>query len=79
MGVGKELIAKTTSPVLGFWSGFRYPFRGFLFLLRNLQLVRFWVWPILITTACLLLVGYGASHLHEDLLEIVWEPPRGEG
>lgn len=68
----------SVSAVRGFASGFSYPFRGMRFLAAHPTLVRFWIWPILITALCLLGVGYAAWNLHEEVIALFWDAPMGD-
>ncbi len=79
MGVGKKIVRGGTAPIRGFGVGFAYPLKGFRFLLQHPGLVRFWIWPILITAACLIGVGWFAWHLHEDVIALFWDAPSGDG
>lgn len=63
-------IAK--SPV-GFLRGVSYAFRGMRFVyFQHLGLVRYWVFPILITGAALFGVFYGAGSWYDDVAGAVW-------
>ena len=65
---------------LGFWRGFRYPLRGARFVyFQHPGLVRFWIFPILLTALFLGLVTWGAVAWHDDVLRWMWEEPTGEG
>lgn len=78
MGIASTVQAGT-APIRGFGSGFGYPFRGIRFLLQHLGLIRFWIWPILITGLCLVGVGVGVWNLHAEVINLIWEAPVGEG
>ncbi len=67
---GAGAVAK--SPV-GFARGLSYALRGGRFVyFQHPMLVRYWITPILITGAALVLVFYGASALYDDLGGAVW-------
>ncbi|MGB5219426.1 MAG: EI24 domain-containing protein [Polyangiales bacterium] len=67
---GAGAVAK--SPV-GFARGLSYALRGGRFVyFQHPTLVRYWITPILITGAALVLVFYGASALYDDLGGAVW-------
>jgi len=67
---GAGAVAK--SPV-GFVRGLSYALRGGRFVyFQHPKLVRYWVAPILITGAALVLVFYGAGTLYDDLGGAVW-------
>lgn len=79
MKTTKKIVATSTAPVRGFSKGFAYPLRGWRFLFAHPSLIRFWIWPIFITFVCLVGVGYGAWHLHEDVVNLFWSAPDGDG
>ena len=58
---------------LGFVRGLSYTIRGMRFVyLQHPRLARYWLFPILITTAALASVFYGAGTLYDDLSGLVW-------
>lgn len=66
-------IASVTRSPLGFVRGLRYPLRGARFVYREHPgLVRYWIFPILITTAALAGVSYLAFHYYDDLSAALW-------
>lgn len=67
-------------PRPGFLSGLSYPLRGArLVYFEHRGLARFWVPPILITTAVLVLAVWAALHYRSDLMQLLWQAPTGEG
>lgn len=58
---------------MGFLRGLGYPLRGARFVyLQHPGLVRYWIFPILITAAALAAVSYGAFHYYDDLSAALW-------
>lgn len=65
---------------LGFFRGFSFPFRGARFVyLRHPGLVRYWIFPVLISSALLVAVGYGTFGLRESLVDLLWVAPTADG
>jgi len=87
VGVGKvaksaagAAIAMPKQLAVGFWRGLAYPFRGAkLVYLQHPGLVRYWIFPILITLVVIGLVFTGVWHYHGALVDLVWAEPVGEG
>lgn len=82
---GAKRLAETSvgvpkEAVVGYWRGLTFPFRGFAFVFfRHFSLVRYWIWPILIT---LVLLGLGlwlGWAVHDDAVELVWSEPTDQG
>lgn len=70
--VARGAGAVARSPV-GFARGLSYAFRGMRFVyFQHPRLVRYWVFPILITGLALAAVLYGAGSYHDDLGSMVW-------
>lgn len=73
-----EVHATTTGqlppgPSVGFFAAFAYLFKGMRFIfLEHASLVRFWVWPIVITAAAHLTVVWGTWMFHNEILSLVW-------
>ena len=60
------------SPI-GFVRGLSFAFRGARFVyFQHPGLVRYWVFPILITTAALAGVFYATGHYYDALAQVVW-------
>ncbi|RLB53690.1 MAG: hypothetical protein DRJ42_11240 [Deltaproteobacteria bacterium] len=73
-------IAMPKQLAVGFWRGLAYPFRGAKFVyLQHPGLVRFWIFPILITLLVIALVFAGVWHYHGAVVDLVWTEPTGEG
>ena len=64
---------------MGFFRGLAYPFKGLGFVFRHGELVRFWIFPIVITVLVLGLVMKGVWDYHDPLFEALWTEPTGEG
>jgi CysZ protein len=85
--VGKKVVTVGTAPMRssvtvakGFWYGFAFPWKGaWMVYLKHPWLVRFWIWPVMITIACIAAVGYSVFSLHGDLLAWMWSAPQGQG
>lgn len=79
VNVGKDAGRLGVTTVRGYWSGFAYAFKGAKFVyLKNPALIRIWMWPILITLTCFVLVTFGIFYWHDDLLALAWARPTGE-
>src|SRR5688500_4144223 len=83
---GAKIVAKKTAidlpkaTVVGFGRGLTYPFRGFHFVfIKHPSLVRFWIFPIVITIGLLIASTVGAWMIHDDALNWIWSEPSGEG
>lgn len=80
VGVVKGVAAVPARLTLGFFAGFRYPFRGARFVyLQHPGLVRFWIFPILITSVLLTVVFYQLGAHHQAWTEAIWASPTGDG
>ena len=72
MGIKEGATAVAKSPV-GFARGLSYGLRGMRFVyFKHPGLIRYWIFPILITAAALVSVFYGAGSLYQGLSELVW-------
>lgn len=72
MGIKEGAAAVAKSPI-GYARGLSYGLRGMRFVyLTHPGLVRFWIFPILITGGALLAVLYGTGSFYEDLSALVW-------
>jgi CysZ protein len=86
MGVGdaakKAAGAVVSAPkavAVGFWRGLTYPFRGAkLVYLKEPGLVRYWMFPILITLIVIGFVFAGVWHYHDAAVDLFWAEPAGE-
>lgn len=71
--------AGTKGVTVGFWKGLRYPFRGMAFVyIQHMDLVRIWIWPILLTLLALVGVFWSTWAYHEDVTAWLWTEPTGE-
>src|SRR5690242_14688015 len=63
-----------------FLAGVRYPFRGARFVyLQHPGLVRYWIFPILITLGALVAVSTVVFLQHDAWVEAIWASPAGDG
>lgn len=62
-----------------FVKGLLYPLRGLAILRRHPGLARFWLPPIVLTTAALIGSLIFAVRHYDEAVERVWRTPRGEG
>ena len=75
---GAAQLGKRTA--VGYWRGLTYPFRGMAFVFfKHPGLVRFWIWPILITIVVLVLVSWSVWTYSGDVVTLVWTEPVGDG
>ena len=71
-GVARSAGAVVKSPI-GFARGVSYALRGMRFVyVEHPKLVRYWVFPILITGLALVAVFYGAGSYYDDLAGALW-------
>lgn len=65
--------------VVGYWRGLTFPFKGLAFVFfRHPGLVRFWIFPILITVALLAASFWGGLEAHEAITDWMWSDPGAE-
>jgi CysZ protein len=65
---------------IGFWRGLRYPFRGAAFVYtRHTGLVKWWIWPILMTLVAVVAVVWSSYAWYDDLTNAIWSEPTGDG
>ncbi|MCZ7684370.1 MAG: EI24 domain-containing protein [Sandaracinaceae bacterium] len=78
--VAKKAVELPKATVVGYWRGLAYPFKGLRFVFfQHPGLARFWIPPILITLALLVLsLGLGWSW-HDDIVNWMWSQPTGDG
>jgi len=62
-----------------FVKGLLYPLRGLAILRRHPGLARYWVPPIVLTTAALVASLVFAVRFYDDAVALVWREPSGEG
>jgi len=80
VSVVKDVAATPARLTLGFLAGFRYPFRGARFVyLQHPGLVRYWIFPILITLGLLAVVFYQLGQHHAGWAEAIWASPTDGG
>ena len=76
----KNAVRGAIRAPMGFWQGFTYPFKGLGFVFgRHPELARIWVFPIFFTFLAFLGAVYGAWQLQDDVVNLVWEAPTGDG
>ena len=69
----KAVITAPAKQTVGFWRGLAYPFVGMNFVYRkHPELKRYWVFPILITFAALVLGVYLSLHYQDALADVIW-------
>jgi CysZ protein len=72
-------VAAPKAVAVGYFRGLTYPFRGAkLVYLSHPGLVRYWMFPILITLTVIAGVFAGVWHYHDAAVELVWTEPTGE-
>jgi uncharacterized protein involved in cysteine biosynthesis len=65
---------------VGFLRGVGYAWRGGRFVyIEHRELARFWLPPVLITTALLITAGWVALDVHDAVTEWLWATPAGDG
>ncbi len=84
MGVAKDVASSiVTAPkktVLGFARGFAYPFRGMkLVFVEKPGLIRFWIFPILLTMVGIFAAFVGSYHYGGRLAQWLWPAKAQEG
>ena len=73
--VGKA-TSTTTAVAVGYWRGLTYPFKGAkLVFLKHPGLVRFWIFPILITGLLLAFSFFVGWTTHEAVANAIWTDP----
>jgi len=65
---------------IGFWRGFGYAFKGLGFVFgKHPELARIWIFPIFLTFLAFIGAVWGAWELQDDLVDLIWEDPTGDG
>lgn len=65
---------------IGFWRGFGYAFKGLGFVFgKHPELARIWIFPIFLTFLAFIGAVWGAWELQDDLVNLIWEDPTGDG
>jgi CysZ protein len=76
----KAAIDLPKATVVGFGRGLTYPFRGFHFVfIKHPSLVRFWIFPIVITICLLIASTIFSWSISDDALNWLWSEPTDEG
>jgi len=76
----KKAIGLPTATVVGYWRGLTYPFKGLRFVFfTHPKLARFWLPPIAITLALLVVSFTLGWRYHDDLVNWMWAQPGGDG
>ena len=74
--VGKATLEGGKQSVVGYWKGLTYPFKGLKFVFfSHPGLVRFWIFPILITSVLVLGSLWGGWAAHEAVTNSMWQDP----
>lgn len=72
----REALAAPRRGVIGFLSGLKIPFRGArLVYVDHPDLIRFWLIPILVTIAALVMSAAAVFHYDDALVSAVWTAP----
>ncbi len=81
MSAVREAIAAPRRGVVGFFAGLAIPFRGArLVYVEHPDLIRFWIVPILVTIAALVMSVAAVFHYDDALVSAVWSaPPESDG
>ena len=65
---------------VGYWRGFTYPFRGMKTVyVEHSNLVKIWIWPLVITALAMVGVGWAVWEYHDALMGTMWTEPTGDG
>ncbi len=74
------MIRDTATRAIGFFRGLVYPFRGMrVVYVQHRDLVRIWMWPVILMIVVLGNVLFAGWVSREALLDMVWPAPGGEG
>lgn len=69
----------STQRAPGIVRGFGYLIRGAHFVyVRHFDLIRYWIWPVIITLAVIVGVLVGGWFAREPLIDWIWPSPEGE-
>lgn len=72
----RDALAVPRRSVVGFFTGLKIPFRGArLVYVEHPDLVRFWLVPILVTIAALVMSVAAVFHYDDALVSAVWSAP----
>lgn len=76
----REALAAPRRGVLGFFAGLKIPFAGArLVYIEHPDLVRFWLIPIVVTIAALVMSVAAVFHYDDTLVSWVWSAPAADG
>ena len=76
----KTALSTVARAPIGYWSGFTYPFKGLRFVyFKHPKLIRFWIFPILITLLSFCMATWASWNYSSELLELVWAKPESDG
>lgn len=77
--VAKATAAGTRAVAVGYWRGLTFPFKGAKFVfLDHPKLVRFWIFPILITALLLAITAWVGWVSHEAVTNAIWTDPAAQ-
>lgn len=65
---------------VGYVRGIAFALRGFKFVYsQHLGLVRFWIFPLILTLGAIAVVTWLGIHYHDALVSSLWSEPTGDG
>ncbi len=71
-----KVAGATGAVAVGYWRGLTYPFKGLKFVFyKHPGLVRFWIFPILITGIFLAATTWAGWSSYEGITNAVWQDP----
>ena len=76
----RQVMKDVARAPIGFWRGFGYAFKGLGFVFgKHPELARIWIFPIFLTFLAFVGAVWGAWELQDDLVNLLWEDPTGDG
>ncbi len=76
----QQAAKAVATPAIGYWRGFTYPFKGLRFVyVEHPGLVRYWIFPILITLVAFCGATWASWHYADALVDTFWAAPTGDG
>jgi CysZ protein len=76
----RQAVKGVARAPIGFWRGFGYAFKGLGFVFgKHPELARIWIFPIFLTFLAFIGAVWGAWELQDDLVNLIWEDPTGDG
>lgn len=76
----QQAASVVARPAVGYWKGFTYPFKGLKFVyVEHPGLVRYWIFPVLITLIALCGATWASWHYSDALVDTFWATPDGDG